>query len=82
MGFAFLVGTAFYVTRRLTGLLVVGMVIHALWDFGALSTEHSGGDPSPIGGILSWVTAILALIVLAKILRSPADTSAESAQLA
>lgn len=77
MGFAFLLGTALYVTRRLTGLLVVGMVIHALWDFGALSTEHSGGDPSPIGGILSWVTAILALIVLAKILRSSASTSAE-----
>jgi membrane protease YdiL (CAAX protease family) len=75
--FAFMLGTAFYVTRRVTGLLVVGMVIHALWDFGALSTEHSGGDPSPIGGVLSWVTAILALVVVAKILRSSSGVSTE-----
>jgi membrane protease YdiL (CAAX protease family) len=78
--FAFLLGTAFYVTRRLTGLLVVNMVIHALWDFGALSTEHSGSDPSPIGGFLSWITAILAFIVLAKILRSATSASVEPAQ--
>jgi membrane protease YdiL (CAAX protease family) len=82
MVFAFVLGTAFYVTRRVTGLLVVGMVIHALWDFGALSTEHSGGDPASIGGVLSWVTAILALVVVAKILRTSASTPAEPAQAA
>ena len=71
--FAFLLGTAFYVTRRLTGLLVVTMVIHAIWDFGALGTEHSGADASGVGGLLLWPTVILALVVLAKILRSSAD---------
>lgn len=76
--FAFLLGTAFYVTRRITGLLVVNMVIHAIWDFGALGTEHSGGDSSPIGGVLLWPTAILAFVVLARILRTPADAPKES----
>lgn len=75
--FAFLLGTAFYVTRRLTGLLVVTMVIHAIWDFGALGTEHSGAEASGIGGLLLWPAVILALVVLAKILRSPATTTDE-----
>jgi len=39
MVFAFSLGTAFYVTRRITGLLIVTMVIHAIWDFGLLGTE-------------------------------------------
>ena len=75
--FAFILGTAFYVTRRLTGLLVVTMVIHAIWDFGVLGTEHSGNDPSVVGGLLLWPVAILAFIVLVKILRSPASASTE-----
>ena len=69
-----LLGTAFYVTRRLTGLLVVTMVIHAIWDFGVLGTEHSGAEALAVGGLLVWPTAIVAFVVLAKILRSPAGT--------
>ena len=72
--FAFVLGTAFYVTRRVTGLLVVTMVIHAIWDFGALGTEHTGGDAARSAGLLVWPTAILAIVVLAKILRSSAST--------
>jgi membrane protease YdiL (CAAX protease family) len=75
--FAFVLGTAFYVTRRLTGLLVVTMVIHAVWDFGVLGTEYSGGDGFAVGGLLLWPIAILAFIVLVKILRSPASASTE-----
>lgn len=77
MGFAFVLGTAFYVTRRVTGLLVVTMVIHAIWDFGLLGTEHSGGDGLAVGGLLLWPTVILAIIVLVKILRSPDSTPTE-----
>jgi membrane protease YdiL (CAAX protease family) len=64
---AFLIGTAFYVTRRITGLLVVTMVIHALWDFGALGL----GDETPpaAAGILQYVAAIVSFILLVKILR-------------
>jgi uncharacterized protein len=75
--FAFLLGTAFYVTRRLTGLLVVTMVIHAIWDFGVLGTEHSGADASGASGLLVWPAVILAFVVLVKILRSSATRSPE-----
>jgi membrane protease YdiL (CAAX protease family) len=66
---AFLIGTAFYVTRRITGLLVVTMVIHALWDFGALGL----GDKAPpaAAGFLQYLAAIVALVLLVKILREP-----------
>ena len=33
MLFAFLMGSGLYLIRRISGLLVVGMVIHGLWDF-------------------------------------------------
>jgi membrane protease YdiL (CAAX protease family) len=35
--FAFVLGTTFYVARRVTGSLLFMMVIHALWDFGSFS---------------------------------------------
>ena len=79
MVFAFVLGTAFYVTRRVTGLLAVTMVIHALWDFGAIGTENTGGDALAIGGVLLYPTAILAFIVLVKILRSSAADSNQQA---
>ncbi len=31
--FAFAVGLMYYVTRRLTGTLIVTMGLHAIWDF-------------------------------------------------
>jgi membrane protease YdiL (CAAX protease family) len=71
MGAAFLIGTAFYVTRRITGMLVVTMVIHALWDFGALGI----GDKTPpaIAGFLQYAAAIVAIVLLVKILREGKD---------
>ena len=82
MGFAFALGTAFYVTRRVTGLLVVTMVIHAIWDFGLLGTEHSGRDAFTIGGLLIWPTMILAFVVLVKILRGASAPTEERASTA
>ena len=70
IGFAFVLGTAFYVTRRLTGLLVVTMVIHAVWDFGALGIDHAGADPSLITALLQYPIVIVAFVLLVKILRS------------
>ncbi|NTU72244.1 MAG: CPBP family intramembrane metalloprotease [Coriobacteriia bacterium] len=37
IGFAFVLGGVFYVVRRVTGLIVVPMVLHALWDFGSFT---------------------------------------------
>jgi uncharacterized protein len=69
MVLAFVFGTAFYVTRRVTGLLVVTMVIHALWDFGAIGI----GDKTPpaVAGIFQYAAMIVTIILLVKILRQP-----------
>ncbi len=35
--FAFVLGSVFYVVRRVTGSLAVLMILHALWDFGSFT---------------------------------------------
>ena len=35
--FAFVLGSVFYAIRRISGTIVVAMVVHALWDFGTFS---------------------------------------------
>jgi len=37
MVFAFVLGGVFYVVRRVTGVLAIPMILHALWDFGSFS---------------------------------------------
>ncbi len=40
--FAFAVGLTYYVTRRLTGTLIVTMGLHTVWDFSVFIQDHSG----------------------------------------
>jgi membrane protease YdiL (CAAX protease family) len=35
--FAFVLGSVFYAIRRISGTIIVAMVIHALWDFGTFT---------------------------------------------
>ena len=37
IGFAFVLGSVFYVIRRVTGSLAILMILHALWDFGSFT---------------------------------------------
>jgi membrane protease YdiL (CAAX protease family) len=78
MGFAFLLGSAFYLVRRVTGLLVVGMVIHALWDFGTLGTDATGGKAPLVANLLLYVIVILTVVLLVKVLRAPKTTPAST----
>jgi CAAX protease family protein len=57
---AFLAGTALYVTLMVTGSLIVGMVLHALWDFGALGILATDRQQRPAAGILSLATFLVA----------------------
>lgn len=74
IAFAFAVGLTYYVTRRVTGALIVTMVLHACWDFGVFINAHSieGLDPEPraLGGTLYWPVLVLAVIALVKILKT------------
>ena len=42
--FAFVIGSVFYAIRRISGTIVVAMVVHALWDFGTFT--HVAGKTS------------------------------------
>lgn len=76
MGFAFVLGSAFYLVRRITGLLVVGMVIHALWDFGAIGADATGGTAPLASSLFLWIVVILTVVLLVKALRTAQDAPA------
>jgi uncharacterized protein len=75
--FAFTVGTAYYVTRRLTGSLIVTMVLHGAWDFSTFIQDHSVDGmvdkTVALGGILSFPLVVIALIAVFVILRKDGD---------
>jgi membrane protease YdiL (CAAX protease family) len=74
IGFAFVAGLTYYVTRRISGTLIVTMVLHAFWDFGVFINDHSidGLDPRPqaLGGIVFIPVVIMSIIALVKILKT------------
>jgi len=53
--FAFVLGSIFYAIRRITGTIVVVMVIHALWDFGSFS--HVAGKAGAVTAKIDIATA-------------------------
>jgi hypothetical protein len=70
---AFLFGSALYVTRMATGALVAAMLVHAFWDFASLSFTGSGAEATTltaVGGILNYLTIVLALVSVVVILRA------------
>ena len=77
--FAFLVGSAFYVTRRVVGTLLLPMLLHAAWDFGTIGTEATGGTQS-LTGLLIWPLAVVAVVAAWKVTsadRAPAPAAPE-----
>lgn len=62
--FAFLMASALYVTRMVTGTLVVAMVIHAMWDLGSLGLEGSGATGATLPGIASMFGLPLMIVAV------------------
>ena len=62
-------GYFFYVTRRVSGLLVVSMIVHGLWDFGLFTNTLS--TPTGTGGLVfilaDVVLAIVAIVTIRKV---------------
>lgn len=78
-----LIGSLLYVSRMATGTLVVPMVLHALWDLGALGGGASGGQPPLASGLLTlaaMVTSFVAAVVIARAVRGNAAQSAAVTQ--
>lgn len=60
--FSFVMGSSFYVTRQVTGTLVVGMVLHAAWDFGFLAAKATEGEESKLAGGVTVVVLVIGLV--------------------
>jgi uncharacterized protein len=74
VGFAFIMGSGLYLVRRVSGLLIVGMVIHGLWDFasfiGAGRGEDTGAIPDTIAAApFIWATMLLIIAALVVLFR-------------
>jgi len=90
--FAFVLGSIFYAVRRISGTIVVVMVIHALWDFGSFS--HVAGKAGAVAAKIDVATAgagllqsllvliavILVIVGAKKILRPTATAQAPAVQ--
>lgn len=64
--FAFIMGTGLYFIRRVSGLLVVGMVIHGLWDFSTFIGAGRGDDgtgipATAVAAPFAWVAMALSI---------------------
>jgi len=76
MVFAFAIGTSYYVTRRISGTLIVTMVLHALWDFSTFIQGRSAkflpdaDKPVSPGGFILYIVVILTVVALVKILKT------------
>jgi hypothetical protein len=69
---AFLAGSVFYITRRVSGTLVVPILLHAWIDFTTLAfSEATAEAESPLGilGLAQYAAFLLAIIALVVVLR-------------
>lgn len=57
-------GYFFYIARRVSGTLIVPIVIHGLWDFGLFS-NHAGEEIGVGAGVFILVDVILLVIAIA-----------------
>lgn len=56
----FVIGSAFYISRRATGLIVVPMVLHLMWDYSSFTQS----DGHTIGGLPQTLGAVLVIVAL------------------
>jgi len=72
--FAFVFGSVLYACRRATGLLVIPIVLHALWDFTTFLSSGEGATVSAgAQGIIAYGAVIVCIVALFK--RSLFETS-------
>lgn len=63
--FAFLFGSVLYACRRSTGLLLTGIVLHALWDFSTFVEEGSRTvEAAAVQSLIGYGAVILTIIAL------------------
>jgi len=70
IGFAFIAGTALYVVRMAQGALFPAMLLHGLWDFGALGAGASDTTTPVFVGLLFQLTLIVSLVAAWQIIKA------------
>ncbi|WP_166442235.1 CPBP family intramembrane glutamic endopeptidase [Nakamurella flava] len=73
----FLAGTAFYVMRRVSGGLLLPVLVHAFFDFGLIAGEGMGTKGSPWNALtnlqlLAWVVAVVGTVLVLRASRRAA----------
>jgi membrane protease YdiL (CAAX protease family) len=72
--FAFAVGLTYYVTRRISGTLIVTMALHAIWDFSTFIQAHSVDrleeKPTSLAIFAMYAAIIMGVVALVKILKT------------
>lgn len=79
IGYAFLAGSVFYITRRVTGTLLVCMVLHAWIDFTTIGFSKAAADAGSLFSLLGfaqYAAYLLAVIGVVVVLRHGARSSA------
>jgi uncharacterized protein len=95
--FAFVLGSIFYAIRRTTGTIIVGMVLHGLWDFSAFARAAEAGTSATRGtvdiasagvglvqSLLAFVAVVLFIVGARKLFpkKAPAAPAAETEAVA
>ncbi|WP_181762985.1 CPBP family intramembrane glutamic endopeptidase [Rhodococcus spelaei] len=60
----FVIGTTLYMVRRITGSLVWAMLLHAVWDFSSLASEHTSSSTAGLSGVLVAATVLSTLLLV------------------
>ncbi|WP_168209133.1 CPBP family intramembrane glutamic endopeptidase [Agromyces intestinalis] len=76
VGITFLIGSVFYLLRRVSGTLIFAMVLHGLWDFSTFAAAKAT-DFAGFGGLAIGIAAVIVAIVLTR-RESRADKAART----
>ena len=69
VGLAFCVGTGLYLLRRLSGTLLLPMLVHAAWDFSTLTGDLDQLPPGNSTFLMMALTYVLSLVLVILVFR-------------